>query len=167
MTDELTEAIHESFASSPTGQAILLTLELNHPAWSQPARVVYDNQDLVAPLVAGGADVTFRNCSFGHNWPKQGKDLPSIDIWIDNVSKEIGDEMKAASGVRAPVTVTLREYLSDILDQGPQSTLSGLSLRKVKATLSRVTGTCGFLDFINRRCPHLRFTADEFPGLVR
>ena len=167
MTDTLTDAIKESYASSPTGQAILITLELNHPAWTAPARVVYDHQDLVAPLSAGGADVTFARCAFGHKLPKQGKDLPALELWIDNVSREIGDQMKNAVGVRAPVDVTYREYLSDIIDQGPQFVLSGLSLKKVKLTLSRVSGTCGFLDFINRRCPNLRFTAAEFPGLVR
>ncbi len=167
MTDTMTEAIQESYASSPTGQVILATLELNHPAWTAPARVVYDHQDLIAPLTAGGGNVTFQRCAFGYNLPRQSKDLPSMEIWVDNVSKEIGDQMKNATGVRAPVTVTYREYLSDLIDQGPQFVLSGLSLKKVKLTLSKVTGSCGFLDFINRRCPHLRFTATEFPGLVR
>jgi len=167
MTDTMTQAYIESCASSPTGQEILITLELNHPAWPEPVRVVYDHQDLAAPLEAGGTYVVFQKCSFGHKHPKQGKDLPALEIWIDNVSKQIGDEMQEAVGYRAPVTVTLREYLSDILEQGPQYTLSGLSLRKVKVMFSRVTGTCGFLDFTNRRCPSLRFTAAEFPGLVR
>ncbi|MCG8522105.1 MAG: DUF1833 domain-containing protein [Pseudomonadales bacterium] len=165
MTDIYTQAIREAYASS--SEPVLITLELSHPAWSEPVRVVYDHMDLVAPLTPGGPAATFVSCSFGCKLPKQGKDLPALEIWVDNVSQEIGEEMKAATGVRAPVSVTYREFLTDMLDQGPQYTLSGLTLKKVKVMFSRVSGTCGFLDFINRRCPSMRFTADDFPGLVR
>jgi len=165
--DDMTEAIKEAYASSPVGVAILATMELTHPAWDEPVRVVYDHQDLVAPVVVGGPDVTFKRCSFGLTPPKQGKDMPQLSIWVDNVSREIGQAMQAARGTRAVVKLTFREYLSDNTAAGPQYTLSGLAMKKVTITAHRVIGTCGFLDFLSKKVPRLKFTRAEYPGLVR
>ena len=50
MDTSLKDAIREAYASAPSKEIDLLTIELNHPAFTQPLRVVRDNETLTARL---------------------------------------------------------------------------------------------------------------------
>ena len=59
----LSEAIKEAYASAPADVVIYHTLEINHPAFSEPIYVVRDYQDLNANL-EDGTPVTFLRLAF-------------------------------------------------------------------------------------------------------
>ena len=46
----LSDALEEAYASAPSSEAVLHTLEIRHPDFTQPIRVVRDHQDFEAYL---------------------------------------------------------------------------------------------------------------------
>jgi hypothetical protein len=89
-----------------------------------------------------------------------------MEIAVDNVSREISRHLEQAVAVRAPIELTYREYLAADTS-APQRVMSGFTLREAVATIYRVTGRAGFLDFVNRTFPGLRYTREAFPLLAR
>jgi hypothetical protein len=70
----LSEAIKEAYASAPSDQIILHTLELRHPAFVDHAgqlvaiRVVRDTGDLWARLESQAPHASRRACAFRGHW---------------------------------------------------------------------------------------------------
>ena len=91
----LSAALQEAYASVPDGQVIFHTLELWHPAFASPIRVVRDHAPIDARIEAGAARnaglvVTFAAYAFDVTPPDQTTTgLPQCRIEIDNVSREI------------------------------------------------------------------------------
>lgn len=176
------EALQEAYASAPTEEVILHTLELRHSSFDETAiRVVMDYGDLftvndvetrghyltlepTAPVQASQS-VLFQSCMFRLSLPEQKEgSLPSIDVELDNVTREISQYLDEAIGDRAPLELTYREYLASNKIE-PQFILGGLTMRQVKANMSRVTGTAQFGDLINKSFPGKLYRPDEFRGL--
>lgn len=188
VNDLWTQALEEAYASAPTDEVVLHTLELRHPAFlddaGQPTavRVVRDHGYLLqegdpdiyghllkleadAPLNQG-AYVRFVSCMFDFAIPGQSEGkLPEVEVSLDNVSRLIGGYLDAAVGTRAPLELTYREYLlSDA--EAPQFVLGGLSLSRVRSTVFRVLGTASFVDLLNKSFPAKVYRPSEFRGLV-
>lgn len=168
----LSQAIKEAYAAAPVSSIIYHTLELNHPAFSQPIRVVRDTADLTATLESSapfnaGQSVTFVGFRFDIVPPDvQSTAMPQAVIEIDNVSRDILAQVEASMTSPAMITAIYRAYLSSDLSQpqnNPPMTLTVLSL---SATVFRIRATCGFGDLVNKRFPSQVYTADRFPGLV-
>jgi len=181
-------AIAEAYASVPKRVVILPTLELRHPSFIDehgnvtPVRVVRDNgtvlDDTVNPPLAGwmltlepgapvngGETVMFQSCNFNFKLPGQDQNrLPDLDIMIDNVSHIISQYTDKAVEVRDSVGVTYREFLSTDTTH-PSWLMSGLTLNRVKSTLTGVTGTASFKDLINKSFPAYLYRRFEFTGL--
>lgn len=169
----LSEALREAYALAPADQVIHHTIELWHPAFDVPVRVVRDHKAIDARIEAGadrdaGALVTFTAFAFDLTLPDQTTTaLPRAILSIDNVGQEIVQQLDLAATSQDPIRVIYRAYLSDALEEGPQNdpplvmTLTGVS-----ATPLRIRGECGFPDLLNRRFPARDYTAEDFPGLV-
>lgn len=176
--------MQEAYASAPSGEVILHTLELRHPALAQAAiRVVQDhgqphavdNEELFghflklennAPVQADQL-VFFQACMFNLDLPEQKEgSLPTIKVELDNVTREVVEYLDAAVGELAPLDLTYREYVASDKTQ-PQFILKGLTMKEVKATLGRVTGTAQFSDLVNKNFPGKVYRPSEFQGLVR
>ncbi len=65
----MTPAEAEAYANADDTRITLYTLELNHPAFTQPLRIVCDNDPLTAPIDEEDREVTFTRLPFHHHPP--------------------------------------------------------------------------------------------------
>lgn len=173
MTDTtLSQAIKEAYASAPSGVIIHHTLELHHPAFLSPIRVVRDFVPLTATLEATapqdpGAAVTFAAFAFDFTKPEVSPNgVPQITIEIDNVDRVIVANIEAAMTTTDLVQVIYREFLSSDLSAPQNNPPLRMTIMTVSATVFKVTATAGFPDLMNRRFPSLEYDAQTFPGLA-
>lgn len=185
-------ALQEAYASAPTDEVILSTLELRHPSFIEDGQLTAvrvisefgtlleesedpDVEDVYgwelklednAPVQAGQT-VKFVSCQFSITKPEQNEnELPTFNIAIDNVSRLIMQYLDDALAYRAKLELTYREYLaSDVLT--PSFILGGASLKDVKCNNARVTGTARFADLVNKTFPGKVYRPNEFRGLVQ
>lgn len=162
----LSQAIKEAYASAPSDVIVYHTLEINHPAFTQPIYVVRDNADLTATLETE-EEVTFIRYAFDLVKPEvSATGVPQCTITIDNVSREILANIQLALQSIDTITVVYREYISTDLS-GPQNnpplTMTVLS---ISADVFRISAVVGFPDLVNKRFPSQEYTAELFPGLV-
>jgi len=168
----LTQAIKEAYASAPAGVVIHHTLELWHPAFTQPIRVVRDYADLTATLEATaprdpGAAVTFVAFAFDFTKPEvSSSGVPQITITMDNVDRSIVANIEAALASTELVSVIYREFISTDLSAPQNNPPLQMTILSVTADVFKVTATAGFLDLQNRRFPTLEYSAEVFPGLL-
>jgi hypothetical protein len=182
------QAIQEAYASAPSGEIILYTLELRHPSFVDsngdltPIRLVRDNGELLeegdpdifgydftleddAPVNAGEV-VRYVSCMFDFELPAQQEgSLPTIEIVIDNVTKEVGKYLDSVVELDTSIEVTYREYLLSDLEV-PQFILNGMSIQSIDTTVTRVTATASFADLVNRNFPGKLYRPEEFRGLI-
>lgn len=175
----LTQAIKEAYASAPSDQIILHTLELRHPAFlddsgnSTAIRVVRDHLDLFARLedgapIQGGETVRFVAMGFELDLPPvDTMPVPEISVTLDNVSREIVRHLDAAAESQSVIEVTYRPYLSSDLEGPQMDPPIHLVLTEVEADIFRVTGRARMLDIGNKAFPGISYTAKAFPGLTR
>lgn len=184
--DIWTEALQEAYASAPTDEVILHTLELRHPSFLEdseetPIRVVRDFGELLEigdPDIFGhllgleldapknpGETVRFIACMFDIDLPAQREGgVPEVEISLDNVTREVSKYLDAATETRVPVELTYREYLASDKTE-PQFILHGLTLSRVKTNVFRITGTASFVDLVNKSFPGKVYRPSEFKGL--
>ena len=91
----LDAALKEAYASAPSTDVIMHTLEIRHPDFTAPIRVVRDHADFNATLEADAPEnpseeVTFIGMAFDFILPEvQRSASPEIEISIDNASGEL------------------------------------------------------------------------------
>jgi hypothetical protein len=176
------QAIQEAYALAPAEEVILHTLELTHSSMPNAIRVVADHGDSITidgTLFSGhyltleddypgegGESVFFQSCMFDFELPEQKLgSLPQIQISLDNVTRELMEYVDAIIAESSPLQLTYREYLySD--KETPQFILTGLSMKRISCTLTKVTGTAEFSDLINRSFPNKVYRPEEFRGLL-
>jgi hypothetical protein len=168
----MSAALQEAYASAPVDSIIHHTLELWHPGFTDPIRVVRDRTALDARLEVdaardGGEIVTFVAYAFDIVPPDQTTSgLPQCVIEIDNVSREIVAQIDLAVAQPEPIIVIYRQFLSDTATEGPETDPPlELTLITVTATVFRVRATAGFPDLLNKKFPALVYDLDSFPGL--
>ena len=173
MTDStLSQALKEAYASAPHDQIIYHTLELRHPAFSQPIRVVRDRVDLVATLEASApadpaTEVLFVAFAFDLTKPEiSALGVPQITITLDNVDRAIVANIEAAMRTTDLVEVTYREYLNFDLSTPQNNPPLSMTILSITADVFKVTAVAGFVNLMNRRFPAQEYTAEVFPGLV-
>lgn len=169
----LSDAIKEAYATAPTNQIIHHTLELWHPAFTAPIRVVrdYSNIDAKIEVTAArnpGEMVAFVGYAFDLTLPDQSTTgLPRCSIEIDNVSREILAQIEAAIVEPEKITVIYRAYLSDALTVGPQNDPPlEMTIGSITATPLRISATAGFINLLDQRFPGLDYELETFPGLL-
>lgn len=174
MTDTtLSDAIKEAYASAPTAEIVYHTLEIYHPSFSVPIRVVRDSVDLTATLEATAprnpsTSVAFTAFSFDVVPPEvHATGMPTCVIEIDNVSREILAQVEAAMSSTATISVIYRQFLSGNLAGGPENDPPlTLTVMSISADVYKIRATCGFADLVNKRFPRATYTAEQFPGLI-
>lgn len=175
----LSAAIKEAYASAPSDDVILHTLEFRHPAFvdelGNPTaiRVVRDHVPMVATLEASapldpGMAVMFLGYSFEFVLPTvEPSASPEMVITIDNVSAEIENNLSLSVASPYMIEVTYRAYLASDLS-GPQNDPPmTLTVQRINANDFRVTGRASFGDLANRQFPNDDYTVERFPGLNR
>jgi hypothetical protein len=178
MASSFNAAWQEAEATAPAGVTLLCTLELQHPTFldggGQPygVRLVTGvDADQVLTLEAGaplngGAAVTFTAIPFTAERPTFAEgQVPTCDITVDNVGRELVPVLEAAAVVRADLIAIYREYRSDDLTEpcfGPVQFV----IKKVAMTGTALTGTAMIDNLANRKFPSRNYTIVEFPGLI-
>jgi hypothetical protein len=168
----LSQALKEAYASAPSNMIVYHTLELRHPAFSSPIRVVRDNADLTATLEASApvnpsTAVTFVGFAFDFVKPEiSPSGVPQMEIVIDNVDRSIVANIEAALTTTNLVQATYREYISTDLSAPQNDPPISMTIMSITADVFRVKATAGFPDLMNRRFPTLEYSAETFPGLV-
>ena len=173
MTDTtLSPALKEAYASAPSNIIVYHTLELYHPAFSTPIRVVRDYTDLTATLEATAlrdpsTAVSFTRFAFDFTKPEvSATGIPQITITMDNVDRAIVANIEAAMGTSDMVTVIYREYLSTDLTCPANNPPLEMTLITVSADMFKVTATAGFPNLMNKRFPTSEYSSTVFNGLV-
>lgn len=169
----LSAAIKEAYASAPTADVIYHTLELWHPVFSVPIRVVRDYSDLNAKIEAGaarnpGATVAFTGYAFDIIPPDTASSsLPRCTIEIDNISRDILAQIDLAIMQTEKITVIYRAYLASGLTVGPENIPpQELTITQIRATPMRISATAEFVNLMDVRFPKLEYDLETFPGLL-
>ncbi|MFZ5917047.1 MAG: DUF1833 family protein [Chloroflexota bacterium] len=169
----LSQAIAEAYASAQSDLVIYHTLEIWHPNFTVPIRVVRDRRDITATLEAtaprdASTAVTFTGFAFDVVPPEVTHTaVPQCVIEIDNVSRDILAQIEASMGSDQLITVIYRAFLSDALLDGPENDPPlTLTVLAISANVFRIRATCGFPDLANKRFPSVDYTAEVFPGLI-
>ena len=168
----LSEALKEAYASVPD-VPIVNTLEIRHPSFTTPIRVVSDFVAVTARLEAAapvnpGALVEFLPFAFELTLPDMtDKGVPELALRIDNVSREIMQHIELAAPLPDKLEITYRAYLADDLDSGPQNDPPlHLTIIQIEADAVSVTAKASMVDFINKKFPNQEYDENRFPGLI-
>ena len=173
----LSEAIREAYAVANTDEVILHTLEIMHPSFvdedgnNTPIRVVQNYRNVMLAIEDGTA-VQFIGYPFEVTLPQvYERATPRLSITIDNVSRDILENVSRASETLQPITVTYRPYIMRDGDTTPPTPQYDppleLVLVDVSANVATITASARFRDLGNRQFPNRIYTRREFPGLVR
>lgn len=167
----LSDALEEAYASAPSSEVVLHTLEIRHPDFTQPIRVVRDHQDFDAYLEADapenpGEEVTFIAMAFDFTLPEVTKSTsPEIEIGLDNVSGEISAYLDIAANSPDLIEVTYRPYLASDPSGPSMNPPLTLTIRSVTADIFRVKAVAGFADLANKKFPSQTYDTERFAGL--
>lgn len=169
----LSAAIAEAYASAPVDRVIYHTIELHHPVFEVPIRVVRDRKALEARLEDSaprdpGALVAFVPFAFDLTPPEQTTTgAPQCVLEIDNVDREILAQVRSAIRAGVPVALIYRAYLDGAAADGPENDPPlRMELQQISATPLRIRATAGFPDLLNKSFPRLVYDIAKFPGLV-
>ncbi len=175
----LQEALKEAYASAPSDVVIIHTLEFRHPnfrdEFNAPTaiRVVLGHKTLTAKLEAGAPMnpaefVSFVPMNFELSLPNmENVAIPEVGISMDNVSREIEENLMIASASPYPVQVTYRPYLDNDLTAPQMNPPLTLTLISAEADDFRVTARASYGNAANKSCPFDNYTIARFPGLRR
>ena len=120
----MTPAEKEAYANADDTRVMLYTLELNHPAFTQPLRIVADNDPLTAEIETGDT-VEFTPFFFSIKRPPINEEPdPSLQITVDNVSGFMTPYLDQASRSGDSIHVIFRPYL---VEEGESEKLKGES----------------------------------------
>ena len=163
----MTPAEKEAYANADDTRVMLYTLELMHPSFTQPLRIVADNDPLTAEIETGDT-VEFTPFFFSIKRPPISEEPdPSLQITVDNVSGFMTPYLDIASRSGDSIHVMFRPFL---IDEGDDSItrLSSikLAIRNASATMTSVTLTAAHINPANLPFPKENYTSDRFPGLA-
>ena len=173
MDAALSQAIKEAYASVPANVIIYHTLEINHPAFTTPIRVVRDTTDLTATLEASAPHnpstaVTFVGFRFDIVPPEVSPTaVPQCVIEIDNVDRSILAQIEAAMVTTDLITVIYRQFISTDLSAPQNNPPLTLTIFSINANVFRIKASAGFDNLANKRFPGVDYTSEVFPGLIQ
>lgn len=172
MVDYLSAEMEAAYASGDVDVDHLHTIEISHPEFDDPVRLVANSDDDItatleddAPYDAGES-VTFSAVSFSLVEPgfdEEGQPTPAR-VSIDNVSGQIAAIMKHTRAGSHPIGVTYRVYRSDGLT-APGQVIRGLELTEVEITARTASGSLTFPEKATQNFPRQVYDIDRFPGL--
>lgn len=170
----LSQAIKEAYSSTPA-VVIYHTLEIHHPSFTVPIRVVRDTVNLSAKLEAtaprdAATVVEFVGYQFDITPPEISvSGVPQCTVEIDNVSREILVQIENAvrGGSQELITLIYRSFLEGNLTVGPENNPPlTLTVSDITANVFRIQATAGFANLANRRFPDMEYTSEIYPGLI-
>lgn len=155
--------IETVYASAPTDQVILPTLEILVPGYT-PIRVVAAFEDVTATLETDET-VTFQAGPFDYERPsKDSSGNQMLKFSIANVTGEAQKAVEFALDADAEVPIIYREFLSSDLT-APAINPVEMTMRGGQFQGIMVQIEAGYYDLLNTAWPRNRYTVDFAPGL--
>ncbi len=170
MVSRLSAAMEEAYASAPANVVILHTLELYHPSWGTPVRLVtgddgLDAAEVVALTLENGTVANFTAMAFDVTPPGFDEDGPTPGkIRVDGVSAMLVPYLEAVAVSAGTISVTYRAYRSDARFE-PGDVITGLRMRQVSVSATAVEGEVGFEEVGGQAFPRATYDIDNYPGL--
>lgn len=153
--------LNQVYASNPTGEIILSTLEI---VGNQTIYLCSGFDDVTATTEAGNTR-QFRACGMAVSLPKKDSSgQQNLQFAIDNVTGEAQRLLDDAVDAEMKIEVTYRAYLLSDLSTPAEPPLK-MTMAGAEITGSQVTVTCSFMDMINYAFPRKRYNANEYPGI--
>ena len=167
----LSDALKEAYASNPTNDLILYTIELYHASWADPIRVCSDTIDhtlLLEPDAPRNANenVPFISCAFDFSLPAKKKinEVTKLKLSIDGVSLILTQHiLESTKHPGSEIEIIFREFL--VSGTGPEFIVKGM-LSDILVTNLRITGDVLLIRTINAEFPKDTYTIERFPGLA-
>lgn len=157
----LDQALREAYASAPADEIIYHTLEITHPDFTAPVRVVRGWD----AITAGGSN--WIAVPFDLTLPEASESgPPRLTITLDNVSRELMDGLDAASESGEKIAVTYRAFLSSNLATPMNDPPLALTLTAISVRATQIAATATLADFANRKFPRQVYTDNDYPGLI-
>ena len=155
MTQVSINAMHAMFAQQ-TGEVFLVCLTITHPSITTQ-RLVNNTQ----PVVRSAG--TYQPYPVQLSLPAQLDDqLPTVDIVVDNVDREVLQQIREVSGVPKVTMEVILASSPDTVEAGPFD----FSLKQASYDVLAITGTLGYEDdILNQRVPAMSYTPSNSPGL--
>jgi len=165
MNESLSEAIKEAFASAPSENAVINTLEIRQDGVQDPIYLAQSKREFIA-YDENNIQRTFRPSGFQFTLPPSNKEgFQSLNLAIANIGREVSDFIETAQSEPVAVKVIYRPYLSDDLTGPQMNPPLVLFLKDVHLTSYEVTGRATFLDVVNKKAPSELYTRERFPAL--
>jgi hypothetical protein len=140
-----------------SGEEPLYLLEIAHPQFATPVRIVDDTQDIVS------SGNSFSACEFGVALPdSMAQTLPRAPIWIDNVGRELTAWLEASIGGKG-ATVRMMQVMRDTPDVLEADFT--LDLLSVKQGMLVISGELGYEDVLNVPGMIATYRPNNTPGL--
>lgn len=149
--------------------AILAFALIEHPALTEPLRVVADTMDYLRD------GHLWQGVLFGFSLPTDGEEAPSCRLSVPNVDGRIGRALRQLTA-GAQVTLEICSSADFDLSLDPREPLGVVSpviaptkwqLVDVDCTPSELTGRLMIRDFSQEPFPNVFATQDRLPGLFR
>lgn len=159
------DAIREAMTLAPSNVVIHHTLELIHPSFVSPFRLIQELEGRTLKL-EDGVSYQFSPSAFRFSLPTAGDNgVQELSIQLDNTDSRISDALELVMSNPVPITVKYRAYTST--EDTPQSDSPlVLFLSSIKVTATDVTGSASFADIVNRPFLNTTYTTRRFPGLA-
>lgn len=165
----------EAAVTVPKDEVLLPTLEFHHPAFLEngiltAVRIVRNTADMDFRLEVGaplnsGEVVQFQAVPFEIDTPRIGPLGAQASLTIDNVNREIGKYLKAATEMNSPLIVIARGYAvsdPDTVGEGPYK----LEMRNVTRVGSSLTGNLIIASPGELKFGRLVYGMTTFPALM-
>lgn len=157
MTRPYSSQYKSTLAKVSAEEAPLVLLEINHPALSEPVRVVNDTQD----LTSNGH--TFIACPFRYVLPDDFENqLPKARLVVDNIGRDLMYWIETSGG-GAGSAVKMMQVMRSRPDTIEWSI--SMNLYNVQATMQEVSAELGFENLFAKPAISLQYRPDNSPGI--
>lgn len=177
---DIEAALKEAYASAPTAddEIVVHTIEIRHPIFidddGRPTSIflVHDHQNFTAALeadapVKAGETVEFISLAFSFALaPVETSPTPQIAIEIDNVGRDVIDQLDAAVIDGRKVEICYRPYLAGDRTKPQMRVPPVYTLADVKAGVFRITARANTGADLGVAFPRELYKPDKFPGLI-
>lgn len=173
-------ALAEACASATQETIIIYTLEFNHPAFSQPARVARWSAaepelrkfqcklETDAPYNPGQV-VEFIGLPFEVTMPDKTEDnVGEFKFKVSGVGHELDADLEAAVMSGEKITCIFRPYIKGEELEGPAEVWPEINIQSpaIDATTGDLTATGSLFDWANRTYGY-KYTPGKYPAAVR
>lgn len=176
--ERLARALAESYASAVQDTIILITVEFNHPAFTQPARVARWSAAVPTPEKFScklednapynpGQVVEFIGLPFEVQFPDKTDDnAGEFQFKVQGVGFELDADLEAAAMSGGTITAIVRIYLKGSELNGPAEVWPGITIQSpsIDATTGDTTANGSLFGWLNRTFGN-NYTPGKYPAL--